>query len=126
MTRIGSSVYFRSCFFFILKVILNIWNISHGPHIFPKRQKILLEDAKLDKELQTQIECMFGKHIRDYILGLAKNEYNLQYLPTKVFLRITKYLATNDILRLSQTSKIFFEASILCFKQRFSFNTKQC
>lgn len=89
-------------------MILNVWNISHGPHIFPKRWKAEICDFLENKELQFEIERLFGTYIRNYVVGLANNEYNLQYLPTKVFLHILKYLAASDVIRLSQTSKIFF------------------
>lgn len=93
-------------------MILNIWNISYGPHVFPKRWKVEVCDFLENKELQFEIDHLFGTHIRNYILGLANNEYNLQFMPTKVFLKILNYLAANDVARLSQTSKIFFEVKI--------------
>lgn len=93
------------------KVIINIWNISHGPHVFPKRWKLEVSEFRKDRELQSQVEQMFGLHVSNYIIGLAKKEFNLQYLPTKVFLYIIRHLAARDILKLSQTSKMFFEVS---------------
>lgn len=62
-----------------------------------------------DKELQYHIGNTFGTHVRDFVIGLAQKEYNLQYLPTKLFLKVLKLLAARDIYYLSQTSKIFFE-----------------
>lgn len=87
--------------------------MSYGPHIYPKRWKVEVGDFLENKELQFQVDHLFGNHIRNYILGLANNEYNLQFIPTKVFLNVLKYLAASDVIRLSQTSKIFFEVKII-------------
>lgn len=91
------------------QVILNIWNISHGPHIYPKRQKASLEDFGEATSIQNEIKSLFGEHVLNFCKALANNESGLQNLPTKIFLRILKLLASRDILSLSQTSKIFFE-----------------
>ncbi|KAK9745369.1 F-box-like [Popillia japonica] len=91
------------------EIILNIWNISHGPHIYPKRQKALLEDLQDETLIQNEIRTLFGAHVLAFCKSLANNDKNLQNLPTKIFLRILKLLASRDVLALSQTSKIFFE-----------------
>lgn len=94
-----------------LQVVLNIWNISHGPHVYPKKYRKHVSEFLDDKDLQYHIGNTFGTHIKDFVMGLAQNEYNLQYLPTKLFLKILKLLAARDIVYLSQTSKIFFEVN---------------
>ncbi|KAI4470018.1 f-box domain [Holotrichia oblita] len=91
------------------EVILNIWNISHGPHMYPKRQKALLEDLQDETLIQNEIRTFFGPHVLAFCKSLANNDKNLYNLPTKIFLRILKLLASRDVLALSQTSKIFFE-----------------
>lgn len=79
--------------------------------MFPKRYKRDIQEFLDDKELQYNVSNTFGTYVRDFVMGLARKEYNLQYLPTKIFLKILKKLAVRDILNLSQTSKIFFQAS---------------
>lgn len=96
-------------FLFYFQIILNIWNISHGPHIYPKRYKSILEDFREEKFMQNEIRRIFGNHVLLFCQHLANRDQNLQYLPTKLFLRILRQLAAKDILSLSQTSKIFFE-----------------
>lgn len=91
------------------QIILNVWNVSYGPHMYPKRHKALLQDFNDETLLQQEIRSTFGEHVLDFCKSLANNEHSLQYLPTKIFLKIIKMLATKDILALSQTSKIFFE-----------------
>lgn len=90
-------------------MVLNIWNISYGPHVYPKKFTKEFSEILDDKELQYHIGNTFGAHVREYVIGLARKEYNLHYLPTKIFLKILNLLAARDILNLSQTSKIFFE-----------------
>lgn len=68
-----------------------------------------MDELTFDKRLQCEIKRLFGDSVFDYALSVSRKEQNLQYLPTKLFLRILRYLAASDILRLSQTSKIFFE-----------------
>ncbi|GJQ77177.1 hypothetical protein Trydic_g14851 [Trypoxylus dichotomus] len=91
------------------EVILNIWNISHGPHIYPKRQKALLEDFEDENIIQNEIRSIFGQHVLNFCKAMASNDRHLQTVPTKIFLQILRLLASRDILALSQTSKIFFE-----------------
>lgn len=104
-----------------LKVVLNIWNISHGPHTFPKKYKKHVSEFLDDRELQYHIENTFGTHVRDFVMGLAMKEYNLQYIPTKIFLKILKLLAARDIMNLSQTSKIFFKVRRTCLRITHNF-----
>lgn len=79
--------------------------------MFPKKFKANISEFVEDKELQYQISNTFGIHVMEFVMGLAKKEYNLQYLPTKIFLKILNMLAVRDILNVSQTSKIFFQVS---------------
>ncbi|KRT85631.1 F-box domain-containing protein [Oryctes borbonicus] len=91
------------------EVILNVWNISHGPHIYPRRQRALLEDFEDENVIQNEIRIIFGHHVLNFCKSIAANDRHLQTLPTKIFLKIVRLLASRDILALSQTSKIFFE-----------------
>lgn len=90
-------------------VILNIWNITHGPHVYPKRYDVSLDDFIWDKKIQSEIFRTFGSHVLTYVKQLALHEINLQCMPQKIFLFVMRYLAASDIIRLSQTSKIFFD-----------------
>lgn len=91
------------------KIILNSWDISRGPHVFPRRKKTLLEDFPTDRWFMNEIEFLFGSHVVEYAVRLASGERNLQYLPEALVLYIVRMLAVNDILHLRQLSKIFFE-----------------
>ncbi|XP_017779767.1 PREDICTED: uncharacterized protein LOC108565030 [Nicrophorus vespilloides] len=91
------------------EVILNVWNITHGPHVFPRRLRCPLQELEHDKSLTVAISNFFGKHVLQYSLSVAKKDPKLQSLPSKIFLYILRYLATKDILSLGQSSKIFFE-----------------
>lgn len=90
-------------------IILNSWDISRGPHVFPRRKKTLLEDFPTDRWFMNEIEFLFGSHVVEYAVRLATGERNLQYLPETLVLYIVRMLAVNDILHLRQLSKIFFE-----------------
>nr|XP_023019063.1 uncharacterized protein LOC111507909 [Leptinotarsa decemlineata] len=90
-------------------ICLNVWKVTHGPHIFPKQKLSELEDFKYDKFLQEEIKNIFGESIHQYLTDLAERKITLHHLPTKVFIKILSYLDTNDVLRLSRTSKIFME-----------------
>lgn len=91
---------------------MNIWNISYGPHVYPKKFKKDISEFLDDKELQYHIGNTFGTHVKEFVMSLARKDYNLQHLPIKLFLKILKMLATRDILNLSQTSKIFFNVNL--------------
>lgn len=95
-------------------ITLNIWNITFGPHVYPKRFKCPLEDLNENKFIKMEIERVFGKHVLVYANSLSKNEKKLENLTTKAFLSILNYLAAKDILNLSQTSKIMFEVMYKC------------
>lgn len=100
-------------------MILNSWDISHGPHVYPKKMRTPLDELEDDEILQRDIKHLFGSHVLDYALQLASNEKNLQTLPNKIFLKILRLLAANDILHLGQSSKIFFEVRIIFKLHRF-------
>lgn len=98
------------------EVILNVWNITFGPHVYPKRYKCALEDLKDNKYIQSEISRVFGNHVVEYAKSLSNNELKLENLSTKAFLSVLKYVAAKDILSLSQTSKILFE---VMYKSRY-------
>ncbi|XP_022917922.1 F-box only protein 36-like [Onthophagus taurus] len=91
------------------KIILNIWNVSYGPHVYPKRHISSLEDFVDERYMQHDIQRTFGDYALSFVKSFAAKERRLECLPMKIFLKIARFLATNDILHLSQTSKIFFD-----------------
>ncbi|KAF5298689.1 hypothetical protein FQA39_LY19214 [Lamprigera yunnana] len=91
------------------EIVLNVWNITNGPHVYPKRLKCAVEDLEDERCLNFEINRVFGSHVSEFITRLSKNELNLQHCPTKAFLTLLKYVAAKDIMTLSQTSKIMFE-----------------
>ncbi|KAJ8983468.1 hypothetical protein NQ317_014926 [Molorchus minor] len=95
---------------------LNIWRITHGPHLQPKQKNCPLEDVPYDKFLQDEIKNVFGESVCRYLIDLGENKRKLENLPAKIFLNILKFLSVNDILHLSQTSKILRE---LCDTELF-------
>ncbi|CAH1119617.1 unnamed protein product [Phaedon cochleariae] len=90
-------------------ICLNIWKVTHGPHVFPKQIFLEVEDFIDDRFLQEEIKNVFGDNVYQYIVDLVHHRTKLHHLPPKVFLNILKYLNTNDVLRMSLTSKIFLE-----------------
>ncbi|XP_023310713.1 uncharacterized protein LOC111691709 [Anoplophora glabripennis] len=90
-------------------ISINAWKITHGPHVMPKQKICLLEDVIQDKFLQEEIKNIFGGNVFDYIMDLGNKKRKLENLPTALFLNILKYLRANDVLKLMQTNKIFFE-----------------
>lgn len=101
------------------EVILNIWNITFGPHVYPKRLKCPVEELNEHKSIKMEIERTFGKHVLHYTDSLSRNEMKLENLTTKAFLSVLNYLAAKDILNLSQTSKMMFEVMYKCRYFRF-------
>ncbi|KAF2902598.1 hypothetical protein ILUMI_03576 [Ignelater luminosus] len=91
------------------EMILNIWNITYGPHVYPKRHRCTMEHFEIDKYMQAEILRLFGDHVFKYVSSISKNEKRLENLPSKLFLRILNFMAARDIVNLSQTSKVLFE-----------------
>uniref|UniRef100_A0A1Y1NHF6 F-box domain-containing protein n=1 Tax=Photinus pyralis TaxID=7054 RepID=A0A1Y1NHF6_PHOPY len=95
-------------------VIINIWNITFGPHVYPKRMKCPLKELNEHKSIKVEIERIFGRHVLHYADSLSRNEMKLENLTSKAFLSVLNYLAAKDILNLSQTSKMMFEVMYKC------------
>lgn len=71
-----------------------------------------MEDFRDHRNIQNEIQRTFGAYALDFAQRFAARERNLQFMPMKIFLKIIKYVATNDILRVSQASKILFDVSV--------------
>ncbi|XP_034194052.2 uncharacterized protein LOC117610585 [Osmia lignaria lignaria] len=89
------------------QVILYLWRISHGPHKLPIVRTTSLDNFTQDKSLQDEIRRIFGKYLLRHIRQIASGRRNtLLALPKCLIKRLIRYLAVQDIVKLSSLSHV--------------------
>nr|XP_033323088.1 uncharacterized protein LOC117218647 [Megalopta genalis] len=113
------------------KVILYIWKISHGPHKSPLVRTSSFVDFEYDKQLQEEIQRVFGKYLSRHVRNIAsRKSATLLALPKTVIAKLVDHLTVHDIANLttlSHVAKEIFDENfvweILC--KRYTLLTKK-
>ncbi|CAH1135289.1 unnamed protein product [Ceutorhynchus assimilis] len=90
-------------------LILNVWRVSYGPHIWPKQKHCIFDEFKTHKMFQEEVKLVFGEGVFDYLTGLTTGQKKLENLPRKLFLRLFWFLGIDDVFNLMSCSKIIYE-----------------